>query len=589
MHKALSMLLLAVGLAATTASAQDDWTIEYERSNFLRTDRYDQTIAFCQRLAEYSPVVRYESFGISPQGRDIPLLIVDQDQEFDPNGERTRNKVIVLIQAGIHSGEIEGKDAGLMLIRDMIINKKLQGILDNGVLLFIPIFSVDAHERFGPFNRINQNGPEEMGWRSTAQNLNLNRDFMKTDAPEIQAWLRLFNKWLPDVLTDIHTTDGADFQYVITYVADDHPGVAEPLRSWTANDFVPELKVRMKSSGYDLFPYVSPRIGHDIRSGLESRAFPPRFSNGYGTAQSRPFVLIETHMLKPYKQRVESVYEYLRHLIAYCGENSSEIKEVMRKADSLTASYLAGTYLPVDFELSKDSVMIDFAGVDFRVEDSRISGSKKIVWGTEPVNFRVPLFNQNIPSDSALIPHAYLIPREWDDVIERIRLHGLTVNRLTEPTILEVVSSRLSKPQWQSSLYEGRQTVKFEIQEVIDSVTFPAGTAVVIADQRGNRVLAQLLEPNSRDSFVRWGFFNAIFEQKEYAEDYVMEEVAQRMLAESTSLRNEFETKLQSDSTFAKSPAERLNFFYERSPYWDQNLGLYPVRKVMGKVNLPLE
>ena len=285
MHKALSMLLLAVGLAATTASAQDDWTIEYERSNFLRTDRYDKTIAYCRRLAEYSPIVRYESFGISPQGRDIPLLIVDQDQEFDPKGERTRNKVIVLIQAGIHSGEIEGKDAGLMLIRDMIIHKKFQGILDNCVLLFIPIFSVDAHERFGPFNRINQNGPEEMGWRSTAQNLNLNRDFMKADAPEMQAWLRLFNRWLPEVLTDIHTTDGADFQYVITYVADEHPGVAEPLRSWTANNFVPELKVRMKSSGYDFFPYVSPRKGHDVRSGLESGAFPPRFSNGYGAAQ----------------------------------------------------------------------------------------------------------------------------------------------------------------------------------------------------------------------------------------------------------------------------------------------------------------
>ncbi len=589
MHKALSMLLLAVGLAATTASAQDDWTIEYERSNFLRTDRYDKTIAYCRRLAEYSPIVRYESFGISPQGRDIPLLIVDQDQEFDPKGERTRNKVIVLIQAGIHSGEIEGKDAGLMLIRDMIIHKKFQGILDNCVLLFIPIFSVDAHERFGPFNRINQNGPEEMGWRSTAQNLNLNRDFMKADAPEMQAWLRLFNKWLPEVLTDIHTTDGADFQYVITYVADEHPGVAEPLRSWTANNFVPELKVRMKSSGYDFFPYVSPRKGHDVRSGLESGAFPPRFSNGYGAAQNRPFVLIETHMLKPYKQRVESVYEYLRHLVAYCGENSSEIKEIMSKADSLTANNLTGTYLPVDFELSKDSVMIDFAGVDFSIEDSQISGAKRIVWGSKPTNYRVPYFNQNIPSDSALIPYAYLIPKEWDDVIERIGLHGMRVNRLTEVTTLEVLSSRLSKPQWQSSPYEGRQTVKFEIQEVIDTVTFPAGTAAVIADQRGNRVLAQLLEPNSRDSYVRWGFFNAIFEQKEYAEDYVIEELALRMLAESTSLRSEFEAKLHADSTFANSPAERLKFFYERSPYWDQNLGLYPVWKVLNRVSLSLE
>lgn len=588
MDKALSTLLLALMFSAISVFAQD-WTIEYERSNYLRTDRYDQTIAFCRRLAEYSPVVRYESFGLSPQGRELPVLILDRDQEFDPNGERTRNKVIILIQAGIHSGEIEGKDAGLMLIRDIVIHKKFSNLIDSCVVLFIPIFSVDGHERFGPFNRINQNGPEEMGWRSTAQNLNLNRDFMKADTPEMQAWLSLFNKWLPDILTDIHTTDGADYQYVITYVADEHPGVAEPLRTWTGNRFVPELRVRMKSSGYDFFPYVSPRAGHDVRSGLESGAFPPRFSNGYGAAQNRPFVLIETHMLKPYKQRVESVYEYLRHLIAYCGENSLEIKETMRRADSLTAIDLTGTYLPVGFELSKDSVMIDFAGVDFRVEDSRISGAQRIVWGTKPTSYRVPYFNQNVPSDSALVPYAYLIPREWDEVIERLGLHGIKVSRLAEATKLEVVTSRLSKPQWQSAPYEGRQTVKFQIQEAVDSVTFPVGTAVVIASQRGNRTLAQLLEPNSRDSFVRWGFFNAVFEQKEYAEDYVMEEIAPRMLAESKALKDEFETKLQSDSTFAKSPAERLKFFYERSPYWDQSLGLYPVRKVMSRVDLILE
>ncbi len=581
------LLALLMFVCGRPVSAQE-WLTDYEKSNYLETPRYEPTVEFCRRLDEYSPIVKFTDFGTSPQGRKLPLLILDVDGKFDPASAHAAGKAVLLVQAGIHSGEIEGKDAGLTLIRDMIIYRKFIDVLDNVVILFLPIFSVDAHERFGPFNRINQQGPKAMGWRTTAHNLNLNRDFTKADAPEMQHWLRLFAQWLPDMLVDIHTTDGADYQYTISYAIESNASVAPPLAQWIDQSLLPVIKQRMTESQYPFIPYVMTRFGHDYTKGIITVPFGPRFSNGYGAVQNRPFFLIETHMLKPYEERVRSTYEFLRHLIRHCSDNAATLKYVNKQSDELTAG-LAGKFYPVKLERSPDSTMIDFLGVEFHEEDSEISGAKRVIWSDVPRKYRLPMYDRYVATDSVLLPAAYLIPQEWSDVISRIELHGIEVRRLSDTATLNVEQYRLTEPKFAAAPFEGRFGVEFKSTTEATRRQFAAGTAVVLVNQRANRLIAQLLEPKFADSFLRWGFFNAIFEQKEYAEDYVMEEKSRIMLAADPALKAEFEAKLAADTAFAASKDMRLDFFYRKTPFWDDRLGLYPVVRLKSAAGLPVK
>ncbi len=252
----MKWLMVGLLLLATSVKAQGDYTTYYEASGYKETPRYDETIEYCKKLAKASRWLMYTTFGKTPQGRDLPLLVADRNRQFSPDRIRRQDKVVLLIQAGIHSGESDGKDAGLMLLRDIAVTSKYPDLLDHVTVLFIPIFNVDGHERFGPFNRINQNGPKEMGWRTTAQNPNLNRDYLKADAPEMQAWIRLFNAWQPDFLVDCHVTDGSDYQYVITYIMDIFGNMVPPLTDWTEDVFLTTVKKAMMEAGYEMFPYV---------------------------------------------------------------------------------------------------------------------------------------------------------------------------------------------------------------------------------------------------------------------------------------------------------------------------------------------
>ena len=568
----------------------EDWETYYEKSNCKKTPSYDETIDYCRRLAKASEWVKYASFGKSPQGRDLPLLIVDKDGNFTPQKVRSSGKIVVLIQAGIHPGEIDGKDAGLMLIRDMVINKKLSNLLERVTLLFIPIFNVDGHERSGPYNRINQNGPEEMGWRVTAQNLNLNRDFLKADTPEMQAWLPLFNKWLPDLLVDCHVTDGADYQYVVTYGMEIYANVAKPLRQFSIKVMEPFLNKRMDKDGFPMSSYVMFRDWNDIKSGLRSGAAGPRYSTGYGVVQNRIFYLIETHMLKDYNIRVTATFRLLIHLMQLANNYAGEIKNINMQADQLTATSLQEKYLPLRMRYSpKDSIFIDFLGVEYEKVPSKISGTDWVIYHPEkPKTYRMPYFYKVFPTDSALVPYAYLIPQEWKLQIDRLKLHGVKVHYLAKDTTLHVSSYRFKNAKWRQTPYEGHHRVGFDLETVCEERQYPAGTAVILLNQRTNRVIVHLLEPKAPDSFVYWGYWDTIFERKEYAEYYVLEKLAREMLAKDPALKAEFEYKLANDSAFAANPRQRLYFFYTRSPYWDEKKDLYPVGKLLQPVKLPL-
>lgn len=571
----------------TAALAGDNLETFYEASNRMQTPRYDETVDYCMRLDSTSQYVKYTSFGVSPQGRDLPLLIVDKSGAFSPP---TDDRIVLMVLACIHAGEPDGKDAGFLLIRDFFRDGELSNQFDNLVLLFIPVFNVDGHERFGPYNRINQNGPLEMGFRVTAQGYNLNRDFLKADSPEMRAWLNLFNQWLPDFLVDCHVTDGADYQYVVTYAIETHENLPAPLRSWINVNFVPAIDAAMVECGFPIVPYVMTRHYENITEGMFGLVWPPRYSTGYGAIQNRPALLIETHMLKDYHTRVDGTRAMIVELIGILSDQRSELKLAVRQTDMLVGESMAGDYYNLGYKRAQDTTQfIEFKGFDVSVDSSDISGADWIKWGGTPTEYRVPYLDSYYPVDSAMIPYAYLIPPEWSDEINLLEAHGIEVSRLVKEQTLQIESYRFSDLEWDNEPWESRHPLDFTMTSFRHSRTFLAGTAVIITDQRTNQVLAHLLEPKAPDSFIRWSFFNTIYDQKEYFEMYVMERIARDMVRENPDLQAIFQARLESDSAFAANPRERLNFFYERSSYADTMLSVYPVGKVHSRVDLNLQ
>lgn len=588
MKRFLSFLLFLAGICFSAHSQDSKFLTRFEQSGGKETPHYAETVEYCMLLDKASDKITYATFGKSAQGRDLPLLIADRDGLTNPEAIRSKGRVVLLVQACVHAGESDGKDAGLMLLRDIAFGNK-SNLLDNVSILFIPIFNVDGHERFGPYNRINQNGPKEMGWRVTAQNLNLNRDFMKAETPEMQAWLKLFNAWLPEFFVDCHVTDGADYQYKITYALEVYGNMDKNLTKWTSDVFEAQIVRQMKDFGEPILSYVEFRNWHDPRSGLYSGVAPPMLSQGYTAIQNRPGLLIETHMLKPYNVRVKATYDMLRLTIAILNKEGPTLQSIEQQADKFVASpEFRKQEMPLKFTYSQtDSTMVDFLGYEYTIEKSGISGGDWFKYDTSrPVVMNAPFFDHPEASYSALLPEAYIIPTEWTEVIEKLKMHGININYLAEPATCSVQSYRFSNASWQQRPYEGRHGVTFDCMPITEIRQYPAGSAVIDMNQRTARIIAHFLEPKASDSFVGWGYFDAIFEQKEYAESYVMEMEARHLLAADTSLAAEFKRKKNAEPTFAADPEAILNWFFSKTSYWDQHINLYPVSRLMDRKQL---
>jgi len=565
------------------------WLTDYEKSGYKRTPRYAETMEYCRRLEKGSPWIKVTSFGKSPEGRDLSLVIASKEGAFGPTKAAKTEKAIVLIQNGIHAGEIDGKDACLMLLRDIAITKTQASLLEGVILLVIPMYNVDGHERFGPYNRINQNGPEETGWRVTAQNLNLNRDYLKADAPETQAWLKMFNAWLPDFFIDCHVTDGADFQYSITYAIETHQNVAPSVRTWTNTKLLHPVLAKVQAAGIKIAPYLFFVDERDKLKGLLGYVSPPRFATGYAVLQNRPGFLVETHMLKEYATRVDATYRVLQAILETINADPQSLRRAVRIADE-QSKHGPETPFPVQFEMTDEpSDTLHLLGYEQRIERSEVSGADRIVYTREPFEADIPRYDEAKVTKSIVPPQAYLIPPQWSQVIGRLKSHGLRLERLTASQELEIESYRFSNVKWQQTPFEGRHPVTYSIELTEERRLFPAGTVVVRLHQRAARVAIHALEPDAPDAFVQWGFFDPIFEQKEYAEDYVMESVAREMLANDPDLKKEIAARLSTDSAFAKNPSARLNFFYQHSPYWDTQINLYPVSRLMSDIPLATE
>ena len=424
-----TILILAIltGLFAAPVAAQSesanvppDWRTTAEATDYRKTSTYDGTIAYAKRLVAASPWITYRSIGRSGENREIPLLIAASGKEFTPQAARRKGKAVIFIQAGIHAGEIDGKDAGLALLRDIAVTKTRRELLDNAVILFVPIYNVDGHENSSPFMRINQNGPDEMGFRANASNLNLNRDYMKADAPETRAWLKLWNEWKPDLFIDCHVTDGADFRYNVTYEYAHFQEVSPLIRDWMDDHFDGKVVPRIESEGNLLTHYVE-FAGREVTGGIATFIATPRFATGYTAIRNRAGLLIETHSFKPYKSRVRGTYDVLRYTIEEAGRERASLFVANLAADAEVVargkSYNTDRQFPLRLSVTDKPTQIVFKGVEYRMEDSALSGGKRIVYGTKPVDYTIPRYDEGKVTASAIPPLYYIVPPQWTDVI----------------------------------------------------------------------------------------------------------------------------------------------------------------------------
>jgi len=569
-----------------------EWRTHAELTDYRETPSYDDTVAFARRLAHASSSIEYEGFGFSGQGRELPLIIASETGTFTPEAAHAQQKAVVLIQACIHSGEPDGKDAGFALLRDIAITKTAAGILENAVLLFIPIYNTDGHERPSRYNRINQNGPSEMGWRSTSTYQNLNRDYMKADTPETRAWLHLWNLWQPDLFIDCHVTDGADYRCNITYHHEHHAGVDTAVLDWEREVFGGKVAPATEAAGNIISWYLEFIDNRDLTLGTRDFNGSPRFSTGFVPIRNRAGILIETHMLKDYRPRVIGTYDFLRAALTEVNRHPQRLRQIGREADARTVAagrtYNPAHLFPIDFELTDETTPFELKAFKYETEHSEISNDLRVVYGREPQDLTIPMYQTFRVKTAVAPPLCYIVPGQWTEVINVLKAHGLEMKTLAAFVPIEVESYRFTNVTWPHGPFEGRHMPRFDVEPTVETRVFPPGSVVVPLAQPAGKVILNLLEPHAPDSLARWGFFNAIFEEKEYAEHYVLESLAREMLANDPDLKQAFEQLLERDPDFAASPAERLRFFYRRSPYWDPQMNLYPVGRIISLIDLPL-
>ncbi|HYI12614.1 MAG TPA: M14 family metallopeptidase [Thermoanaerobaculia bacterium] len=554
------------------APAGDPWITPSERDQLRTTPRYDETFAYLRRLVAASRDLKMVSLGKSAEGRDVWMVIASTERAFTPEALRKSSKPVVFAQAGIHAGEIDGKDAGLMLLRDMTVRGTKRELLDKVNFLFVPIFNTDGHERFTKFTRINQRGPEEGGWRTNALNLNLNRDYTKADAPEMRAMIRALDTYDPDLYIDLHVTDGADYQYDITYGWNGPAGYSPEIAEWLETTLRPEVDRGLQEMGHIPGPLI---FTDDPLSGIGFGQADPRLSNGYGDARHMASILVENHSLKPYDQRVLGTYVLLEHILRTVAKHPGGLAE----NSAISRAHQSKGPIPLVWRVPENAAAEDreILGITSRKTLSPVTGDVRMEWLGKPVTMRAPVQRATEVVTSVMRPEAYWVPPAWQEVIALLDLHGISYERTTEAQEVDVTMYRLTDPKYETPQFEGHVRVTATITPEKRRERFPAGTAVVPAMTRLGTLAALLLEPASPDSLFQWGYFHSILSPTEYVEAYIMEPMAERMLAEDPKLAEEFRQKIAADEAFRGNSRARLWWFYQRTPFYDERARLYPV------------
>ena len=573
--------LMALLLLAACQKKEADLTTTFEKSGFLETDSYEGTISFAKQLAKQFDEVHYQTIGQTAQGRDIPLLIVDEKGYTNPKKIRRSGKNIILVESCIHPGEPNGKDAMFLLVRNMLNGREHRDLLDDFSFLFLPVLSPDGLANFSPYNRINQNGPKQMGWRVNSQGLNLNRDFTKLDSPELRAFTALFNKWQPDLFFDTHATDGADYQYVTTYSVENFGNYDPSITAWLSEVWEPKIGPAMMRYGMPITRYIEFQPWGDPTASLYDESFSAMFSEAYTTARNCPGILLETHMLKPYRDRVLSTYNMIVETLRIIRDDKDGFNKALTQAKK---NDLTLKEIPINMQPElNDTIWENFLGYHFDTVQSDLTGSWYYAYDTtRPETRKVRRVLSTRPEKTLSVPKEYIIPAQYSEVIDIVKAHGFEMNLLKSEKTLTVNTYRFSNVSFMPRPSEGRCRVAHaDAEEITKEVTFPKGSAVVKTSQNGVRLLMNLLEPEMQGSLFEWGFFSHVLQRVEYFEIYKMEPMAKAMLAADPFLEEQFNAwKASFPKGQQPSQYEVMNWFYERSPYCDKNYLVYPIGMV---------
>ncbi|HSM52321.1 MAG TPA: M14 family metallopeptidase, partial [Thermoanaerobaculia bacterium] len=535
-------------------------------------------------LAARWPALRVEPFGLSAAGREMAVAIVSSAGAFTPEAAAASGRPVVLVLNGIHAGEIDGKDASLALLRDLALGRR-PGLLDGVTLLVVPVYNVDGHERVSRWNRPNQDGPREgMGFRTTADGTDLNRDFLKATSPEARALLALVNAWRPHLVVDVHVTNGSDHDWVLTWSAAGAPQLDAGLDAWLGPRLAAALAATA-AAGHRNGPYVELRDPLDPARGFSSWVGEPRYSSGYFPLRQRPSVLVEMHSHKPYERRVPAVTEFLAALLAEVGAGGAGLVEAVAAAErrivELGRPGAEPSLAAVELRPSEAADRIRFPVYDWYLEESLVTGRPFLRYRRGEVReVEVPWFHRGEVARAVPRPRGYLVLPGWPEIETRIAVHGLCAHRLDAPAELDLERYRLGAPRFAERTFQGLTRVEAEAALESGRFPVPAGALWVPADQPDFEVAVQLFEPAAPDSLLRWGLLSRLFEQKEWIGAAALEEEARRRLADP-AVAAEWERAL-ADRELAGSRERRYLWWYRRTPYYDEQQGLLPVYRVPG-------
>lgn len=550
----------------------------FEQSNGTESPTYFEIIDWWKKLDAASPIVKMQAMGTTDAGFPLHLILVSWDKDFDINSIKRKNKSILFINNGIHPGEPDGIDASMLLVRDIVQNK--YPLPANIVLAIIPVYNIGGALNRSKNYRIDQNGPVEKGFRGNAENLDLNRDFIKADSKNAISFTKIFHYLDPDVFVDNHVSNGADYQHVMTLLTTQHNKLGGAMGQYINQQMEPAIYALMKTKGYDLVPYVN-HFGDTPEKGWSAYWDSPRYSTGYAALWNTFAFMPETHMLKPYKQRVEATKALMQSFIEFTAQNSPKIIALRNQTKKQQQTQ---TTFPIVWKLDKTiSTQITYKGYAAGHKQSEVSGLPRLYYDrNKPFEIKVPFYNTYIDTLSVQKPIAYIIPQGWWKVIDRLKANKVQLQLLASDTTMEVEVYHIDNYQSIPRPFEGHHlNYSVALSKTKEAKAFRKGDYYIPMNQTANRFLIETLEPQAEDSYFAWNFFDAVLGQKEGYSDYHFEDIAADYIQKHPEIKTKLEQRKAVDTAFAKSADAQLNFVFQNSPYFEPAYQQYPVYRVM--------
>ncbi len=582
-NRAYQNTLIGIGLLALTACnliSQNDKPIpreiilKYEDNISLS---YPEVIHAYESLAQQHQQAKLFTAGPTDFGKPLHLFVISSTCDFDPESLHSNNMRIIMVNNGIHPGEPCGIDASIKLARDILNHENgIMQLLDSTVLCIIPVYNIGGAHNRSAYNRANQNGPIEQGFRGNAKNLDLNRDFAPMNSRNAQSFATLFHMWKPHLLIDTHTTNGADYQYVMTLIPN-HPEELPPMLGQFYDTVMnPWLYEAMAQKGYEMIPYVSPR-GTSIENGLQQYFNTPRYTTGYGRMFNTITFMTEAHMFKPFRDRVLATYSFIASCLEFANVHGHTLINLKERANEFVAN--KKEYV---IQWKPDSirfVKIPFKGYETEWSESEITGQKRLSYNREkPYTKDIPYYKYYHPALSITAPEYYIIPQAWHEIIHRLELNKVDLFRLGQDTLLEVEAYYIKDYKTRKTPYNGHYMhYDVELTSELQLLTFYEGDYIIPVNQPANQFIIEMLEPQAEDSYFVWNYFDPVLQRKEYFSSYIFEDYAAQLLAQDNSLYELFESKKANDHGFASNAYRQLQFLYEHSPYYEKSHLRYPI------------